>query len=202
MSKSIAGNESPSISVIEESLSLLARRASLPRIHAYMNSRAGTQLDWYAYIALYWIDAAGPMRLTELAHHFGVVPSTVCRHVQQLEREGLVEKTADPTDGRAVQLAPSDKGRRILAELKQARESTLRRASARGVTGTSTPWRACSSSCAATSPTSAASPCWPKPAEQSRPAPTARCQVRSSARSTVAGTVSRRMPSRCSTMVT
>jgi DNA-binding MarR family transcriptional regulator len=45
--------------------------------------------------------------------------------VQQLEREGLVEKTADPTDGRAVQLAPSDKGRRILAELKQARESTL-----------------------------------------------------------------------------
>jgi DNA-binding MarR family transcriptional regulator len=125
MSNSIAGTESPSISIIEESLSLLARRASLPRIHAYMNSRAGTQLDWYAYIALYWIDAAGPMRLTELAHHFGVVPSTVCRHVQQLEREGLVEKTADPTDGRAVQLAPSDKGRRILAELKQARESTL-----------------------------------------------------------------------------
>ena len=125
MSKSVAIPGTPSISVIEECLSLLARRASLPRIHAYMNSRAGTQLDWYAYIALYWIDAAGPMRLTELAHHFGVVPSTVCRHVQQLEREGLVEKTADPTDGRAVQLAPSDKGRRILAELKHARETTL-----------------------------------------------------------------------------
>lgn len=114
-----------SISTIEESLSLLARRASLPRIHAYMNSRAGTQLDWYAYIALYWIDASGPMRLTELAQHFGVVPSTVCRHVQQLERQGLVDKKPDPTDGRAVQLTPSEKGRKILRELKNARESTL-----------------------------------------------------------------------------
>ena len=65
------------------------------------------------------------MRLTELAHHFGVVPSTVCRHVQQLERQGLVDKKADPTDGRAVQLSPSDNGRKILNELKQAREAAL-----------------------------------------------------------------------------
>lgn len=113
------------IPTIEETLSLLARRASLPRIHAHMNSKAGTQLDWYAYIALYWIDANGPMRLTTLARHFGVVPSTVCRHVQQLEREGLVEKRTDPTDGRAVQLSPSAKGSKILADIRSARQSTL-----------------------------------------------------------------------------
>lgn len=113
------------IPTIEETLSLLARRAGLPRVHAYMNSKAGTQLDWYAYIALYWINANGPLRLTDLARHFGVVPSTVCRHVQQLEREGLVDKKTDPTDGRAVQLNPSDKGRKILQELRSARQATL-----------------------------------------------------------------------------
>lgn len=90
-----------------------------------MNSKAGTQLDWYAYIALYWINAIGPLRLTDLARHFGVVPSTVCRHVQQLEREGLVDKQTDPIDGRAVQPSPSDKGRKILGELRAARQETL-----------------------------------------------------------------------------
>ncbi len=113
------------IPTIEETLSLLARRAGLPRVHSHMNQKAGTSLDWYAYIALYWINANGPLRLTDLARHFGVVPSTVCRHVQQLERDGLVDKKTDPADGRAVLLSPSDKGRVILSDLRDARQGAL-----------------------------------------------------------------------------
>ena len=113
------------IASIEETISLLARRASLPRVHQQLNSRAGVELGWYAYIALYWIDASGPLRLTELARHFGVVPSTVCRHVQHLEDAGLVAKVKDPVDGRAVRLSPTAKGSEVLAELRASREASI-----------------------------------------------------------------------------
>lgn len=122
---SVASTPVSSIATIEETLSLIARRASLPRVHKALNADAGVSLGWYAYIALYWIDAAGPLRLTELADHFGVVPSTVCRHVQQLESTGLVNKEKDPSDGRAVRLSPTDKGREVLTELRQARQSSI-----------------------------------------------------------------------------
>lgn len=113
------------IASIEETLSLLARRASLPSVHENLNSRAGVALGWYAYITLYWIDAEGPLRLTELAKHFGVVPSTVCRHVQQLETAGLVAKQRDPIDGRAVQLSPTEKGTEVVSELSKARQDAF-----------------------------------------------------------------------------
>ena len=122
---SSAGLALEPIASIEETLSLLARRASLPRVHENLNSRAGVTLGWYAYITLYWIDAAGPLRLTELAKHFGVVPSTVCRHVQQLETAGLVAKQRDPIDGRAVQLSPTEKGTEVVSELSRARQAAF-----------------------------------------------------------------------------
>lgn len=113
------------IASIEETISLIARRSSLPRVHEQLNSRAGVALGWYAYIALYWIDASGPLRLTELARHFGVVPSTVCRHVQHLEEAGLVVKAKDPADGRAIRLSPTDKGKKVLADLRASREASI-----------------------------------------------------------------------------
>lgn len=110
-----------SVSAIEETLSLLARRASLPRVHAQLSSTADEQLDWYAYLALYWIASAGPLRLSALAEHFGVVSSTVCRHVQQLERRGLIRKETDATDRRANLLSPTDRGRAVLESLRRSR---------------------------------------------------------------------------------
>jgi DNA-binding MarR family transcriptional regulator len=112
---------SKSVSAIEETLSLLARRASLPRVHAQLSSTADEQLDWYAYLALYWIATAGPLRLSALAEHFGVVSSTVCRHVQQLERRGLINKETDTTDRRANLLSPTARGKAVLDSLRNSR---------------------------------------------------------------------------------
>lgn len=108
---------------IEQTFSLLARRSTLPRVHAFFSAQAGTQLDWYAYMALYWIATAGPIRLSTLAEHFGVVPSTVCRHVQQLDRAGLIEREPDAADRRAVLLTPSAQGAQVLQELQEARRA-------------------------------------------------------------------------------
>ena len=59
----------------------------------------------------------GPVRLSTVAQHMGLDPSTVSRHVQSLECAGFLERAADPTDRRATQLHATDAG---LARLERA----------------------------------------------------------------------------------
>ncbi len=56
----------------------------------------------------------GPFRAGEIAAVLGVNPSTVSRQVAGLVRSGLVERRADPEDGRASPLAVTAAGRRVL----------------------------------------------------------------------------------------
>lgn len=52
----------------------------------------------------------GPIRATELAGLACADPSTVSRHVAALVKAGLVERQADPADGRASLLVATDAG--------------------------------------------------------------------------------------------
>jgi DNA-binding MarR family transcriptional regulator len=52
----------------------------------------------------------------ELAAHAGLDPSTVSRAVASLVAQGLVERTADPVDGRASLLCVTPAGRAALDE--------------------------------------------------------------------------------------
>jgi DNA-binding MarR family transcriptional regulator len=82
--------------------------------------------------ALFWllksIAAEGPLRVTELAGCTNLDPSTVSRHVAQLHRAGLLERTPDPDDGRAHRLQLTDDGRRRLHDALEHRRALLRRA--------------------------------------------------------------------------
>jgi DNA-binding MarR family transcriptional regulator len=62
--------------------------------------------------ALKALTSSGPMRMNELSSALGVVPRTVTTLVDGLEREGLVERAADPQDRRATLLSITDAGRR------------------------------------------------------------------------------------------
>lgn len=53
---------------------------------------------------------AGPMRPADLAKSMNLDQSTVSRHVTHLCETGLVERAADPSDGRASLLRVSDAG--------------------------------------------------------------------------------------------
>ncbi|MEV0253974.1 MarR family transcriptional regulator [Streptomyces sp. NPDC050732] len=55
----------------------------------------------------------GPRRLTELAKTEQVSQPGITQLVTRLERDGLVERRPDPTDGRAVLVHLTEKGRRI-----------------------------------------------------------------------------------------
>jgi DNA-binding MarR family transcriptional regulator len=61
----------------------------------------------------------GPSRSSELATAVHSDPSTVSRQVATLVRDGLVERMADPEDGRASVLVPTERGLELLAEQRQ-----------------------------------------------------------------------------------
>lgn len=63
----------------------------------------------------------GPFRAGEIAAELGVNPSTVSRQVAGLVRSGLVERRADPEDGRVSPLVVTAAGRRLLDLGRQRR---------------------------------------------------------------------------------
>ncbi|CRK61123.1 Transcriptional regulator, MarR family [Alloactinosynnema sp. L-07] len=75
-------------------------------------SKAG--VDRTAIIMLKTLVMVGPCRSSTLAETIHSDPSTVSRQVAALVKEGLIERRADPEDGRASLLAPTDAGVALL----------------------------------------------------------------------------------------
>jgi DNA-binding MarR family transcriptional regulator len=67
----------------------------------------------------------GPRRSGTLADAVHSDPSTISRQVAHLVRLGLVERTADPEDGRATLLAATAEGRRVFAENRRMRNAKI-----------------------------------------------------------------------------
>jgi len=68
----------------------------------------------------------GPRRASDLAEQLCADPSTVSRQVASLVRGGLVERQADPDDGRASLLVPTELGRTKVREHAQRRGATMK----------------------------------------------------------------------------
>jgi DNA-binding MarR family transcriptional regulator len=68
----------------------------------------------------------GPMRASDLARELLLDLSTVSRHAQSLERSGLIEKVADPTDRRAMTLHLTGDGKGHIEEVWERRLELMR----------------------------------------------------------------------------
>jgi DNA-binding MarR family transcriptional regulator len=66
------------------------------------------------------------MRITDLAAAELVAQPTMTGLVRRLEQDGLVRRTPDPGDARAVLVELTDAGRDQLAAVRQARAEVLR----------------------------------------------------------------------------
>ena len=75
--------------------------------------------------ALSVIVFGGPLTMTALAEAEQVRPPTISRLVKELEWEKLVERVADPQDGRVQMVQATDAGRQLLAEGRQRRIAAL-----------------------------------------------------------------------------
>lgn len=77
------------------------------------------------YMLLVHLVKDGPQRASALAESVHSDPSTVSRQVAQLVRLGLVERTADPDDGRATLLAATAEGHRVFEENRRTRTERI-----------------------------------------------------------------------------
>jgi DNA-binding MarR family transcriptional regulator len=79
------------------------------------------QADLAAAHVLAHLAETGPQRLSAIAQAVGTDPSTVSRQVATLVAAGLVERRADPDDGRAHLLAATEAGAQCCADGRRKR---------------------------------------------------------------------------------
>lgn len=65
--------------------------------------------------------SAEPMRMSAVADHLGVARRSATTFIDQLVDAGLVQRSTDDRDRRAVTVAPTASGRRLLASVKARR---------------------------------------------------------------------------------
>jgi DNA-binding MarR family transcriptional regulator len=84
--------------------------AAMARIGKRLRHRVAGDLDFSTFVLLKTVAHFGPLRLSALAAELSLDASTGSRHVRSLEDAGLLERAADPEDGRAFQVALSPTG--------------------------------------------------------------------------------------------
>jgi DNA-binding MarR family transcriptional regulator len=88
---------------------------SFARARAKMLAAAAHDVEWSAQILLKCLANEGSMRASSLAEFMQSDPSTVSRQVAGLVKDGLVERRADPDDGRASLLVLTPAAAGVLA---------------------------------------------------------------------------------------
>ena len=92
---------------------------------AHKHQLAGEGRERAALVLLFPIARMGPVRQGALAEVMHADPSTVSRHVAALVEQGLVQRVADESDGRASRLVITAAGHKAMQDLCSERESRL-----------------------------------------------------------------------------
>jgi DNA-binding MarR family transcriptional regulator len=82
--------------------------------------------------ALARLDRGGPTTASALAKLEQISPQSMGATLAALEQRGLIERRADPLDGRRVVLSASESGLRVLRDRRSARTEKLAQALSRG----------------------------------------------------------------------
>src|SRR5688500_5399194 len=106
---------------LEREIALLLRRARA--ISTHLAGELHPELDGAAYGLLALLQVTGPLRASDLVARLGLDKSTVSRQVANLVDLGLVDRAADPVDGRAQVLTPSVEGAARLERVRQSRRA-------------------------------------------------------------------------------
>jgi len=97
----------------------------IERMQARYHAEHPDAVDRATYLLLVHLVKDGACRASALADAVHSDPSTVSRQVAHLVRLGLVERVADPDDGRATLLVATHEGRRVFDENRQLRHRRI-----------------------------------------------------------------------------
>ena len=109
----------------EVSAQLIRLVRLIERSHAQYQAEHPDAVERATYHLLVHLVKGGPRRAGALAEAVHSDPSTVSRQIGHLVRLGLVERTADPVDGRATLLAATEEGRRVFEENRRVRNERI-----------------------------------------------------------------------------
>jgi DNA-binding MarR family transcriptional regulator len=104
----------------EQETAALEVGAALYALAAAVVRRMPRDLSLTAAATLYALERQGPQRLTYLAAQEGVAQPSMTALVTKLEQAGLVERRADPSDGRAVLVGLTPAGGRYVRARRQS----------------------------------------------------------------------------------
>ena len=109
---------------LERELSVLFGRARSVSLSLAAQIHPG--LDAACYAMLLHLGDISPVRAADVVERTGLDKSTVSRQIARLEELGLVERVADPTDGRARQVQLTEVGTLRLDKVRSDRRARLR----------------------------------------------------------------------------
>ena len=90
-------------------------------------AKARHNLEWSSQLLISCVVNEGPVRASVLSEIIESDPSTVSRQVTQLVKDGYLERRADPDDGRASLLVPTERGLQLHREHLRVRNSHFAR---------------------------------------------------------------------------
>jgi DNA-binding MarR family transcriptional regulator len=109
-----------------DALELPARlRLAIARMARRLRQEAGDDLSPSSMAALATIESRGPLTPSELAESEGIKRPTATRVLQRLLEAGLIERTADPTDGRSAVVSTTREGTALLKKLRSRKNAYL-----------------------------------------------------------------------------
>jgi len=109
-----------------DALELPARlRLAIARMARRLRQEAGDELSPSSMAALATIERRGPLTPSELAGFEGIKRPTATRVLQRLLEAGLIERTADPTDGRSAVVSVTKEGGSLLKKLRSRKNAYL-----------------------------------------------------------------------------
>jgi DNA-binding MarR family transcriptional regulator len=102
-------------------------RLAIARTARRLRQQAGTDLSAALTAALATVEQNGPLTPSELADVEHVKRPTATRIITRLEERGLVQRAADPADGRSSLVSLTPEGRTLLGRLRGRKNAYLAR---------------------------------------------------------------------------
>jgi len=107
------------LGIIETQIAYLMRLGEASRRATALKPHRA--LDRAAYVILRRLQEDGPQNVSAIADRLNLDGSTVTRQVTALQQDGLIERKADPRDGRGTVIAPTTLGLKQVDAVRAAR---------------------------------------------------------------------------------